>query len=108
MERETKSLETKVGKHKVEIKTYLTERENRELIKVLSPTIKMEDGSVKNEANTETFLAYQDKLIEVWIVSVDGKKEGIKEEMLEWRKADFKEVIDFISANDKDTEKKTN
>jgi hypothetical protein len=104
--RETRKF--KAGKHDVEVKTYLTERENRELVKVLSSNFKIEEGKVEaKQADTDTVLAYQDKLIEIWVVSVDEKTENFAEGMLDWIKEDYKKVIDEITAIGEDEQKKT-
>ncbi len=105
--RETNKL--KVGEHEVELKTYLTERENRELVKILSGSFKVAgDGKVEaQQADTDTILSYQDKLVEIWVVSVDGKTEGFSEGMLDWKKEDYKKVIDEITAIGEDEQKKT-
>lgn len=104
--RETKKFQ--VGKHELELKTYLTERENRELIKILSGSFKIKDGAVESEdTNTETMLSYQDKLIENWVVSVDNIKEKILDTLLEWDKNDFIKVVNEINDISKADEKKT-
>lgn len=104
--RETKKL--KVGEHELELKTYLTERENRELVKILSGSFKVAEGKVEaQQADTDTILAYQDKLVETWVISVDGKTEGFAEGLLDWKKEDYKKVIDEITAIGEDEQKKT-
>jgi len=107
MERETTVIETKFGKNKIAIKSFLTELENRELIKILSPSFNLEGGEAKAKTDTATLIAYQDKLIEIWVVSIDGEKEKILDKVLNYRKEDFKQIVDYISSIGEEAEKKT-
>lgn len=107
--RETIMLETKHEKHKVKIKTFLTERENRGLVQILSANYSFSgEGEAKAEnIKSDVLLEYQNKLIEVWITEIDGKTDNMLEAMLDFRKEDFKEVIDKINGLSQEDEKKT-
>lgn len=107
MERETKEIKLENGKV-FRIKTYLTEYENRELLKAISNSVVIKDGEATQNADTETMIAYQDKLIELYIVDIDGSKENMLDTMLNMSKKDFKAVLDEIYAINNDNQKKTN
>lgn len=105
--RETKIIETEFGKNKISIKTYLTEKENREIIKIVSGSIQMKDGKLSDNVETDILIKYQDKLIEIWVVDIDGNSENITEKMLEMRKEDYRQVVNEITALMNAEEKKT-
>ena len=104
---DTKIVETPIGKHKVELKCWLTGRDRRAItsvyyeeldigVKENSPEIKGIKGSVVNRA--------QDKVFETIVLSVDDKKEDIVQRILDMRDTDFDFIVDEIN---KITEKKT-
>jgi hypothetical protein len=107
--RETKSITTKFGKNVVKLKTFLTERESRDVLAVLAQSYSFKvDGSGETEKiSSDTVLQYQNKLIETWVVEIDGKTEGLVELMLDFRKEDFKQVVDEITKISGTDEKKT-
>ena len=108
--RETKEIELKFSKKKVVIKTYLTEKENRELIKNLSKKeVKMVDGKIEesDNATTEELLNYKDSIINVWVLEFDGSKEKINERLMELRREDYNQVIYEVNQINQLEQKKT-
>ena len=104
---ETKTVETPIGKHKVELKCQLTGRDRRAIQSVYyeeldigvsqqNPEVKGIKGSIINKA--------QDKLFEVIVLSIDGKKEKIIDTILDMVDVDFDFIVSEIN---KITEKKT-
>ena len=104
---ENKIIETPIGKHKVELKCWLTGRDRRAIQSVYyegfdisvnkeNPEIKGIKGSLINKA--------QDKTFEIIVLSIDGKKENIVDRILDMNDKDFDFVVDEIN---KITEKKT-
>ena len=104
---ETKTIETPISKHKVELKLWITGRDRRAIdsiyyadldigMKGASPEI----GGVKGNL----FDKAQDKTLEVWVVSVDGSNEKIVDKVLDMNAEDFSFVITEIN---KITQKKT-
>ncbi len=97
---ETKIIETPVGKHKVEIKCWLTGADKRAIrnvytsnveigIKENEPDIKNISGSIIDKA--------EDRAIETIVVSIDGVKENIIQTLLEMRSEDYDFVMDSIN-----------
>lgn len=100
MERETKTITTPVGKQKVEVYTYLTGREKREITDIFlsqaklslsGDDVKADDfsGDVMNQAN--------DKAIKLLIASVDGKKENILDAVLDMRDEDYQFIVEQLN-----------
>lgn len=105
---ETKFVETPVGKHKVELKCWLTGGDRRALRSVYTenavisiveekPEIKGMSGSLVDKA--------EDKAIEIIVVSIDGDKENLVKRILDMRDEDCNFVIKEI--NKITSEKKT-
>jgi len=106
MERETKIIRTP-NKHKVEIKSYITGREKRELRDVFlnemdmnvqggEPEIKEIKGSIIKKA--------ENKAIEIVVVAVDGNKNKILDRILDMRSEDYDFVIGEINKVTKETD----
>jgi hypothetical protein len=93
VDRETKKLETPSGKE-VELKTYLTVREQLELRDVFLRHMKIEGTEVKEVSGIAVADAER-KLLELAVVSYDGSKERILERILD---STSKEDYDFIVA----------
>lgn len=74
MKRETKRIITPIGKHEVDVASYLTGRDKLEIAK-------------------ESFMSVG--VIKALVVSVDGSKENPLEKVLDMHGADFDFVVDF-------------
>jgi hypothetical protein len=111
--RETKKITTK-GKFEVELKTYISGGESREISNVFLEGMKFQMDSTgqakSNEMSASLGSKAQDKAIELLVVSVNGKKENVLNSVLDMPKSDFDEVLKEIDAlqNGLTTEKKTN
>jgi len=79
MNRETKTIKTPVGQKEVVINSYMTGREKRELFK--------QDGD-KN---------YDTKSIKMCVMSIDGNKENILDNVLDMHGKDYDFVLDEIT-----------
>ena len=99
--RKTKVIEIPIDKQKIEIKTYLTAREEQEIQKVLYDAAEISSGIVADMKGSkgEVMLNMERKLMEMSVVSIDGNNENIVEKLLDMRNTDYdfiKEEIDKI------------
>jgi hypothetical protein len=94
--RETKKITLPVTKKEVELLSYITAKENREWLKILS--------SLEGKKGIETMLEAQDAMFNSVIVSFDGSSDNINERLLELPKKDYmlidKEVLSVINVED--------
>lgn len=101
MNRETKIIETP-KKHKVELRTWITVKEDQELKSVLLKSMRMEpsgQGVSFKQIDATCTLEREKKAIELLVVSIDGKTENILETILSMDKRDYqiiKEEIDKV------------
>ena len=113
MTRETKTIETP-SNQKVEIYTYITGGEHRQISNVFLEGMTFEvgeDGKPKSNAiHADLTSKAQDKTIELLVVSVNGEKEGVLEKVLNLPKVDFDSVVGELDKvqNGLGEEKKTN
>jgi len=94
MERETKVIKTE--NHQVEIKTYLTAGERREIRNVYLKGLKLNiEGVVPkiSEFPPELITEAENKVIETVIVSIDGSKENILQRFLEFKIPEYEQVM---------------
>ena len=90
--RETKVITTPIDKHKVELKAWLTGFEREEYEKARFNMVKLkEDGQPDiNQIKLGDLLSEMTrKAIELVVVSVDDKKEGIIEALLQMKEKDY-------------------
>ncbi len=112
MERETKIIETPIGKDKVEVKTYLNGREKRQLTNIyLSGDIQvsLENHDVKG-IKPEFMDKAQDLAWSLVVVSINGSKENIVDTILDMRSEDYDFVVaavNDITSNKSFEQKKT-
>lgn len=96
MSREVKVITTQNGT-KVEVYTYITGREAREVSNVFLEGMKFQvgaDGQTKtNEVSAAIGSQAQDKAIELLVKSVNGATDKVLATVLDLPKADFDEVI---------------
>jgi len=95
MNRETKEIKTPIDGHKVEIKTYITGREQEQIDDILYRQLKVSAGTSVNVKELEaSFITDQThKLIEIMIVAVNDKKEKILDTILDMKRDDYKFVL---------------
>jgi len=110
MERETKKFKTPVDKHEVEIYTYVTGGEKREVNNIFLSGAKFSLDE-KEKLRAEDFDASlttkaQDKTIELLVVSINGNKENILKRVLEMKIDDFESIIDALNEITDDSKKK--
>jgi len=110
MTRETKKFKTTNG-HEVEIYTYLTGREQREidamLINEMMSDINIETGKPQINANFgEAQKRQEDKLIETIVVSIDDGKEKILDTVLDMKAQDYNEIMKEINSQTAGSKKK--
>lgn len=106
MSRETKKITLPLSKIEVEVKSYITGGEKQELIKFILGESKIDAGSsaIKGDISLQTVLGANDKAFEMLVVSFNGSKENIVENIKDLRMADYdylKNIMDAIS-NDRD------
>lgn len=97
---ETQIIETPIEKHKVEIKSWITGRDRRALrsvyleaseVKISGdvPEIKEMSGKIIEQA--------ENKMIEIAVVSIDGKKDKILDYILDMHDTDYEFVMKKIN-----------
>lgn len=101
--RTTKSFTTTLGKELV-LNEYITERENRELKKILMAGVEFVDTEpgappITKIVDKDFFEKQQDKLIEFLVVSYDNEtnKEKLLEMFLDLPKEEFDSIVVFIN-----------
>jgi len=94
MDRETKKIKTPISKQEIEIKTYLTAGEEMEIQKVLLNAVEIQQGVVSDikGSKADIMIEMEKKLMELAIVSIDGKKENIVETLLNMRSSDYDKI----------------
>lgn len=98
MDRETREITTPIDNHKVVIKTYLNVGELRVIENVFLSKLKINnEGIAEQEYDGTLISAAQDKLVEVAMVSVNGKTENLLQEVMAFKKADFDFLIENLN-----------
>lgn len=101
MNRETFKIKTPVSQNEVELKSWLTGGERRELRNAFLGKMELSVGNEKVLAekinSAEVINAAEDKAIEMVIVSIDGKKENLLKTILGMRDKDYFFVINEIN-----------
>jgi len=98
MDRETKIIKTQ--NHQVEIKTYITAGEKRQLRDVLLKGMKinMEENTPKiSELSPDIITEAENRAIEIVVVSIDGAKENILQRLLEFKNDEFDQVMEEVN-----------
>jgi len=112
MDRTTKTFTTPFSNQKIEIKTYLTGREKRQITGVYlnnNLEVNKDTQNIKGISGDMIDKA-QDLALEIIVVSIDDSKEDIINKILDMREVDFNAVVeevDLITLNKDFTEKKT-
>ncbi len=105
MNRETKEIITPLGQQKVILKAWITGREKRDINNAyLADTKVGKDKEIEISGNR--FNAFQDRALELVVVSINGKSESLLKILLdETKSGDFafvwKEVDNIINDSDK-------
>lgn len=112
MHRTTKTFNTPFANQIIEIKTYITGREKRQINGVyLNNNLEVnKDTQDIKGINGDMIDKAQDLALEIIVVSIDGSVEDIINKILDMREVDFSAVVQEVDAvtNNKDfTEKKT-
>jgi|SRR6056297_1723178 len=94
MERETKTIKTPGG-FKVELKSYITGREQQEIEKALYRTMKVKGSNVNKgyEMDTGDLTVQKNIGISNVVVSVDGQKDRLVDRILDLRSSDYNFVL---------------
>jgi len=101
MERATRQFKTSFGSE-VTVKEFLTERENRQLMETLSGSITINaEGKAESSANTGTFLKYQDEMVNLWLMKLNGYTEGIINLFLELPRARNQAISSHLALPEK-------
>jgi len=107
MERETKTITTPIGKHKVVLKAWITGREKRELRNVFLKNVKDVSGKEEPEkmlTSAEIINEAENKAIETVVVSVDGETKNVLDKILDMRAKDFEFIIEEINKITRDSD----
>jgi len=97
MDRETRIIKTQ--NHQVEIKTYITAGEKRQLRDVLLKGMKvnMEGDTPRiSEFYPDVITEAENRAIEIVVVSIDGSKENILQRLLDFKADEFDQVMEEI------------
>lgn len=101
MERETNKIKTPQEGHEIELLTFITGREQREINNALydNANVEVVDGQpVFNNLKTKDIVnALQDKRVETLIVSINGKKENLLDTVLNMKAQDYDFVIQALN-----------
>lgn len=108
MDRPTKTITTKNG-HVVVLKEWLTAGENQEMQRVFLKSTKatFDKGAMRENPDSafaldnlsgEAILDMQNKMIEVYVISIDEKTDDIVKTALSLRSEDYDEII--VSLNE--------
>ena len=100
--RETITFKTPLDEHEVEIYTYLTGREKREITNIFLSSASLSISTGKQDVKADNFDASlmdkaNDKAITLLIASVDGKKENVLDAVLNMKNEDYDFVIAAIN-----------
>jgi len=112
MERATKTVEISGGV-KVEMYTYITGRESREIQQIFLEGTKIHfdgiGGTAPSDIDASLAMKAQDKALELLVVSLDGEKEKVLDKILDLPKEDYEKVVGAVSEiqNGLSSEKKT-
>jgi len=95
---ETRKLKTP-GNHDVEIKEFFSKKDQRQIMAVMNDVeITMnEEGKASPKMKFEKASEMEDKTIEVMVVSVDGKKENVLENVLNLDIKDYDFILKEIN-----------
>ncbi len=111
MNRETTKFETPTGKQQIEIKTYITGKEKRDLTNIyLSGDISFSTESQNIKGISATLVdKAQDLALQLIVVSIDGETEGLVQKILDMRSEDYDFIVKKVDEVQKGTseEKKT-
>ena len=100
MEREIKKIITPISKQEVVLKSWINAKERRNINSVLfenSSYEAEEDGVVKPKFTGEVISKSEDATIIEVVVSIDGKKENILDEILNMKIEDFDFILKEIN-----------
>lgn len=100
MQRETKTVTTPSGKSVV-IHTYLTGREANEIKKAMYKSMKIDMSTgqpVVTDLTGEFMLEQEQKLLEKFVVSIDGKTENVLNAILDLNDSDYQAIVAEVNA----------
>lgn len=98
MERETKNLS--VGSHTLQVVTYLTGRELREIQSAMMEHVEMKTKGEDTEMSgfkVGMLALKEDKQIELVVKKFDDKTEGVKDMVLDLPRLEYKIVMEYIT-----------
>lgn len=98
-DRKTIQYKLKSGRHTLELREYLTGREKRAIKNALwqGKTMKIKDGKGESdEIQMDQMDASTDRTIELMVVAIDGNKEKILDQVLDFRSDDYDDLLEKI------------
>lgn len=105
---DTKTIETPVDKHKVEIKSWLSEKDYREIEKAsIPPEMELKTNSENLDSSIREFVLKGKDVVEIMhkdndakiivgVISINGSSENILERVLEMKKKDYDFIVEEI------------
>lgn len=98
---------TPVGGHKVVLKTSITGRDRRNIQNVMLGKAKMNTSNAENlDIDGSVLAEVQDKTVETYLISVDGKTEGLLDLVLDMDSRDYEFVLAKVNEQNTAVEKK--
>ncbi len=90
MERETKKIKSPQGTE-FEIKTYLTAVERNEVMRVMlkGTKVSLDNVNVADDISGDVLLEARDKLIEIAVVSINGSRDNLKQQIENLRPTEY-------------------
>lgn len=99
-ERETKTIETPIGKNKIVVKSWISGREKRALSRVFLENVAVGGGTsnTKETLNSADLIERAENLaLETLIVSIDDSNEKVVDKILDMKSADYDFIIKEIN-----------
>jgi len=97
MKREIIKIKTPTGKNEIVLKSFLTARENKKMLKSIGIDVLKSGEGLVEALGIKKILELQYQLIEMYLVSVDGKKRNAFNRLLDLRSSDFDFVRDRVN-----------
>lgn len=107
MNRETKTITTPADKKEIVLNSWITGREKRELKRIFLEQTNAANTAEENKKKmnvADLVEKAENRAIEMIVVSVDGKKEKIVDEILNMKAKDYDFVISEINKVSKETD----
>ena len=104
-DREIKTIKTTEG-HEVVLKTYLTGKETNKLRDIIYSRLNIDTDSGQSGQSTKLpgsiILEQEIAALEVCVISLDGKTEGVSDAVQDLKAAEYQEIVNAVNEVTKD------